>query len=407
MTAYVIRAAITACGAAALIGCTTLSSKPPVVEPKRSEPDRSTDVEVVAQPVEQQTAEEDTPDAAVSSYVERVLAASWPDSQPSAEALVESAVVVDELDDGSAEAWSDSAAITSAEGVDLEPVGASAPASDDAGATTNADEPAAPALVNVSVRAVRHPPQEAPPTPESPQPNVPVESSTRASLSELAERWLARPMEESFRDQLERRLLRVLIGDYEGARQPMTLVADAQRDAAQHFVEALIRLHESHGGEPAREAARVLEALERSRAALASASELSLPAVVLCRSVLGYGLYEPLDPPHLRCGQPADVIAYCEVRNLAVARQTDSRYETLIDVRTALLTAAGDVVQQAESSGIRTQWRDERHECFIAPVISLPASLAPGEYVLKLTVADRIGNKVAEQRATLRLVASP
>jgi hypothetical protein len=37
--------------------------------------------------------------------------------------------------------------------------------------------------------------------------------------------------------------------------------------------------------------------------------------------------------------------------------------------------------------------------------VRLPASLSPGEYVVKITLVDKLGQKVAENRATFRLSA--
>jgi len=43
----------------------------------------------------------------------------------------------------------------------------------------------------------------------------------------------------------------------------------------------------------------------------------------------------------------------------------------------------------------------------IPRLVRLPASLSPGQYVAKVTVVDKLGQKVAENRATFKLVARP
>src|ERR1019366_5662652 len=46
-------------------------------------------------------------------------------------------------------------------------------------------------------------------------------------------------------------------------------------------------------------------------------AELSLPTVVLCKKVDGYGKYEPINPASFPAGQPNLMIVYCEIANFA------------------------------------------------------------------------------------------
>jgi len=170
------------------------------------------------------------------------------------------------------------------------------------------------------------------------------------------------------------------------------------------FIEARIAIREGHGGDPAAEARAVIERLDDLRAALVPVSELSVPVVAICRSVAGFGLYDIIEPAEFRAGRYVEFVLYCEIRNLSSRRESDGTCETHFDVRTVILSRAGDVIQESNAPDIRTRWRQFRHECFIAPVLGLPATLSPGEYVVKLTIVDKIGGKVAEKRATFRLV---
>lgn len=270
-----------------------------------------------------------------------------------------------------------------------------------------ASSPAAPpALANVSARAV-HAPGSLPQRPgvREAAANTPaLAAGLPADLREFLQRWQAEPGDRSFRDQLDRRLLSLLAGDYERARQPLELVSDEQQRVAAQFLEALIAIREGHGGDPAAEARVILERLDDLRAALIPISELSVPVLAICRSVAGFGLYETIEPAEFRAGQYAEFVLYCEIRNLANRRQNDGTYETHFDVRTVILSRAGDTIQESSAPDVRTRWRDSRHDCFVAPVLGLPATLSPGEYVVKLTIVDKIGGKVAEKRATFRIV---
>jgi hypothetical protein len=264
-----------------------------------------------------------------------------------------------------------------------------------------------PTLANVSVRAV-HAPGSLPQRPgvHDAAANTPaLAAGLPADLREFLQRWQAEPGDRSFRDQLDRRLLSLLAGDYERAREPLELVSDEQQRVAAQFLEALIAIREGHGGDPAAEARGVLERLDDLRAALIPISELSVPVVAICRSVAGFGLYDTIEPPEFRAGRYAEFVLYCEIRNLANRKQSDGTYETHFDVRSTILSRAGDVIQESSAPDVRTRWRDSRHDCFIAPLLGLPATLSPGEYVVKITIVDKIGGKVAEKRVTFRVVA--
>lgn len=272
--------------------------------------------------------------------------------------------------------------------------------------TETAAPPAPPALVNVSAHARRAPAAIATGGGVSPaSPNTAGKASdVPADLREFVQRLSARGGDQSFREQLDRRMLCALAGDYGAARAPLELVTAEQQEMARQFVEGLIVMRESHGGDPGGEARQVLERMEKLVEALAPVSDLTLPKLEVCRAVKGLGLYDPIDPPHFKAGQYAEFVAYCEVRNLASRKTPDGSFETLFDVRTTILSRSGDKVHESESSGVKTVWREPRRECFIAPLVALPATLPPGEYVAKVTVADKIGAKVAERRVVLRIV---
>lgn len=261
----------------------------------------------------------------------------------------------------------------------------------------------APTIVNVSVRA-NLAPQLTPPAAEASNAEGATQSDAIAALlARVSAGSSDGRADDSFRAQFDRRMIRLLAGDYEGARAPFEAVPAEQAQAAADFIEAIIAMREAHGGDSAAESSRVLAHLDRLRAGLIPLSELTLPQVAICREVVGFGLYEPIEPPHFPAGVPSEFVAYCEILHLSNQKLGSGEYETLFDVKVSLLTTDGRAVQEIDVPGVRTRWRDPRHECFIAPLVRLPASLSPGAYVAKITVADRIGQKVAQQRATFRV----
>jgi hypothetical protein len=96
---------------------------------------------------------------------------------------------------------------------------------------------------------------------------------------------------------------------------------------------------------------------------------------------------------------------YCEVKNFVSRLKDDGRYESLFSMRTAILNRAGDVVLDMKDEHVPDICQTRRQDCFIPRLVRLPATLSPGEYVAKVTIVDKIGEKVAEKRATFRIVA--
>lgn len=226
------------------------------------------------------------------------------------------------------------------------------------------------------------------------------------TLSDFIRQWPGDSDEASFREQLDRRVLRVVAGDYEGARRPLTMVSAQQQEMATHLLESLIVIREeAHGGDPSGAADRVRAEWERLAEALRPLSELRIPRLAVCREVIGYGQYEPIDPPRFPAGVSSEFVAYCEVRDFVRERQEDGMYETRFEMRTRVLDAAGNTVLDIRDTDIVDRCRQPRQDCFIPRLVRLPASLSPGEYVVKITLVDKLGQKVAENRAAFRLSA--
>ncbi len=264
-------------------------------------------------------------------------------------------------------------------------------------------QPIPPALAELVVRAA---PDAAPAIPEplAPQVNAPTFAhGTPTSLREFLEQSL--PADEgSFRDQLDRRMLWVMAGDYERARAPLNLVTAEQQELATRFVEAWVAVRDWHLGDPSRAASAAARELDELRQALQRLSDLSLPTVKICSAVRSFGQYDALEPARLPAGTAAEFVLYCEVRDFA-SELRDDLYTSTFDLTTTILNRAGDSVLEIKDANIVDRCRNRRHDCFIPRLVRLPATLPPGQYVAKITLVDKLGQKVAENRALFQLVA--
>jgi hypothetical protein len=273
---------------------------------------------------------------------------------------------------------------------------------------SEANEPVAPPVLDsVSSQAADWAPPGARHVEEgTPSVNAPASTTPKQmTLAEFAEQWLAQPPDTSFRAQLDRRLLLVLADNFEEARRPLEMVSNEQQKMAGEFVEALIAIRESHGGDPGGEASRALVRIEALMESLVPLSDLRIPTLALTRSVRGFGRYETFEPPELSAGRENEFVVYCEIGNFVSRPAEAGGYESHFSMRTAILNRAGDIVLEINDDHIADQCRTRRNDCFIPRLVRLPATLSPGEYVVKVTIIDKIAGKVAERRTTFRIVA--
>lgn len=211
------------------------------------------------------------------------------------------------------------------------------------------------------------------------------------------------PDDADFAAQLDRRLACLLAGDYAAALQPLPVASAAQQEAAARLVEAVIELREAHLGDPDAVKA-ALPPIERLAETLRGAGDLHL-VTRLCSSVQGFGQYVEARPDAFVTGQPVEFVLYCEVAGFTSQEEADGAWISRFDLRTEVLTPAGDALTTLDDHDIVDRCRSRRRDCFIPRLVRLPATLSPGPYVVRVTLTDRLGDKVTEQRVAFRVAA--
>jgi len=214
--------------------------------------------------------------------------------------------------------------------------------------------------------------------------------SVEALIAALQDRVKSDPADLSA--QWELRLLQLASGDDQAAR-------DLPEDAAGDFVEPLRRLvdaliavrdalqHPLTQVEPAVAAVEALNDAVRRRA------DLLIPTVALCTRVQTFGVYDELATEALQPNRANRAIVYVEVANFASEATPDGRYRTVLSNELEVLTPQGQSLWHQEESNIVDLSRRPRHDFFLAQMVTLPATLGPGEYVLKVTLQDDLSGK--------------
>lgn len=209
----------------------------------------------------------------------------------------------------------------------------------------------------------------------------------------------------SFVEHLDRRILLVLAGEYESAREPLPMASREQAEIASRFVESLIPIREGHLGDPIGASTAALREIDRLADALRQISELSIGALEICREVRAFGQYTPLVPAEFRTGVASEFVLYCEVRDFTTRQLDDGQFEARFEMTTTIFDHAGGEVLKFEDRDLVDRCRARRRDCFIPRLIRLPATLSPGGYVAKVTVVDKLGDKVVERQAEFRVTA--
>jgi hypothetical protein len=149
----------------------------------------------------------------------------------------------------------------------------------------------------------------------------------------------------------------------------------------------------------------LLEMADRLR----SETELSVPTIALCTRVDSFGVYKPLRSARFAAEPDRDneAIVYCEVANFTSVQNADKMWETRLRQELVLYTDAGQRVwpDKPNEQLFVDLARNRRHDFFIPRKIKLPATLAVGRYLLKLTLTDDQSHRLAEATTPLEIVA--
>ncbi|MBL8878649.1 MAG: hypothetical protein JNG88_05965 [Phycisphaerales bacterium] len=226
------------------------------------------------------------------------------------------------------------------------------------------------------------------------------------SLREYVAQLTASPADDApFSEQLDFRILMALAGEVERAREPLPMASREQAEISARYIESLIAIREGHLGDPTAAATAALREIDRLADALRQSSNPSVPVLEICREVRAFGQYSPIVPREFRTGSPAEFVLYCEVRDFMTRKIDDGQLEARFELTTTIFDNSGGEVLRFEDRDLIDRCRTRRRDCFIPRLIRLPATLAPGPYVAKITLVDKLGDKVVEAKTDFRITA--
>lgn len=209
----------------------------------------------------------------------------------------------------------------------------------------------------------------------------------------------------NYGDQFKLRMMYLLAGQEEKATAPISGTdADLQDMIIAHF-KTLLAAQGGSGRDTALAANRQLGELENLRSLVRAKADLQVPKVVVCSAIEGFGRYTPIEPAEFQAGQKNRILLYIEVDNFLSEKTASGMYRTLLSVRQSLLTKAGEEIWTTQDSNIEDLARQQRRDFYLTVgPLSIPATLAAGEYVLKVEVEDVLAGKLNSNVARFRLL---
>jgi hypothetical protein len=201
------------------------------------------------------------------------------------------------------------------------------------------------------------------------------------------------------RERMRLQLLQLVAGDTKRAVAPAAGLSSAEQGYWSNQLYAMSTMLDEKG--PADLRTRVDAAVRHqteASAKLRSMGNLQIRNFVACREVYGYGAYEP--DAESRYAPGDQIVLYAELDNYR-SDATAEGYRTTFDSSYRLVNQAGDEVATGDFPVVDDLCLTLRRDFHIQFAVTLPATAAPGEYRLELSVTDRLGQKIGSDQLAI------
>lgn len=154
----------------------------------------------------------------------------------------------------------------------------------------------------------------------------------------------------------------------------------------------------------------VSEVLDRVKSELDERAGLRIKRAELCTSVQGFGRYEPFAKNEFVAGAAQDAIVYTEVDRFGYRDFTgtdgEPRYEVELSQRLELYHVADDLNTWNRAAEVISETsRNKVRDFYLINQITLPRTLGPGRYHLKVVMRDLVRQTTSETIIPIRILA--
>lgn len=198
-------------------------------------------------------------------------------------------------------------------------------------------------------------------------------------------------------NERQKRQLALLKAVRAGGDSASVLKAVADGSADSTFKELVALTSDYRASDPD----KTMKKLRSVEENLRRRSSVSIHSPVFCTTVTGFGNYEAVKRSVFMRGKPA--LVYFEVRDFVCKEVKAGRFEYHLACQLTILDGAGRVAGKVFKSDRAFFAKSHLRDCHWPITFAIPGDIYAGDYVLKITVTDRLKNQVAEERVKLTL----
>ena len=282
--------------------------------------------------------------------------------------------------------------------VDLTP-----PQPEPAAATQPAATQPAPQTASLTIKPDGPAPLVAVPVP---QPTTPAPGSSDDIEKNL--RQLAHDYPRDLNNQLDYQLFRFVRDESTPDLLDISGLSSEDREILSSLMDGLSNFRSAIRDESNPMLSRKIQPLLDMADRLRGEAELQIPTVALCTRVDSFGVYKPIEAAKFPTGRQSEVILYCEVGNFSTQQNSDHFWETRLKQDVSIYTDTGNLVWPTGTSNAQEfvdLSRNRRHDFFIPRRLMIPADLAAGKYLIKITLTDEESSRVAEATTAIEIGA--
>lgn len=198
-------------------------------------------------------------------------------------------------------------------------------------------------------------------------------------------------------DQFRLMLLQLAAGDRDLADMPTEGLDPVQAELLKAVSQAVASTRKAVR-DPSTSTNDAYAAVRELSRILAQQAGVMISKVALVNRVDSFGVYQEITPLVFIAGKPVHAYVYTEIENFRCAPTGNGHLRTQMSETVEVFDANGRSVWRRSQENIEDQFRSVRQDFFICFPVHLPANLAPGDYVMKVTIQDEIGATTDQQR---------
>ena len=203
--------------------------------------------------------------------------------------------------------------------------------------------------------------------------------------------------------QLDAQLYKFVKGDAVPTADALAGLTAEDRDVLTAIMDSLSNFRTNIRRDNNMLIARKIRPLTDMGDRLRSRSDLTINNPAVCRSIRGWGNYEPITPLRLPAGLDNWPGLYYEVENFSSSLDVNNMWKTNMRQDVAIYDERGTLVWQWPNEPVTDICRNRRHDFYFARKVKTPIHLPAGPYILKITLTDQGAGRVAETSVPLTM----